>query len=421
MSSVQAFTKSFLDGLTPPENRSRTYYKDSNSGLLRLSLTQNGVKSFFVQKKVNGRSIRVTLGRYPELSIHNARKKASEAISKLSMGVNPIEEKRSQLQQGVTLNQAFTDYLSNKRLKPNTHSNYETIMAKYLADWANQPLKSITRKSVLERFESLSEISPSSANKTMRVLRAIFNYSMGLYEDANGMPIIESNPVDKLTQLKRWNSETRRNGYIRQEDLNNWVEGVLELYQYNIDQDVAIADYLIVTLLTGLRRNEVLRLHVDNLDVENKLFTVRDTKNGRPHALPLIGIIGSILTKRASISKNGYLFESRVTGRYIKDFRRQLNRVREVSGIEFTSHDLRRTFATYAQACEIPELTIKRLLNHKEKANVTLGYIVENVHSLIKPLKLVSDYVEQNIDPKNYEALISASTWDINSEASRPK
>lgn len=413
MSSVQAFTKSFLDGLTPPANRSRSYYKDSNSGLLRLSLTQNGVKSFFVQKKVNGRSVRVTLGRYPELSIHNARKKASETISKLSMGVNPIEEKRNQLQQGVTLNQAFNDYLSNKRLKPNTHSNYESIMAKYLADWGNQPLKSITRKSVLERFESLSEISPSSANKTMRVLRAIFNYSMGLYEDANGMPIIESNPVDKLTQLKLWNSETRRSGYIKPEELNTWFKSVLELYKYNIDQDEAIADYLIITLFTGLRRNEVLRLKVDDIDIANDCFTVKDTKNGSPHALPLVGLSGAVLSKRAKQAQNGYLFESRVTGRNIKDFRGQLNRVRSSSGIHFTSHDLRRTFATYAQACEIPELTLKRLLNHKEKANVTLGYVVENVQSLIKPLEAVSSYIIGYLDQATEDSLISASTSAI--------
>lgn len=52
-------------------------------------VTDKGSKSFKVTKKKNGRIIRVTLGKYPDLSIENARKKAHEVSAQIAAGINP--------------------------------------------------------------------------------------------------------------------------------------------------------------------------------------------------------------------------------------------------------------------------------------------------------------------------------------------
>jgi integrase len=63
------------------------------------------------------------------------------------------------------------------------------------------------------------------------------------------------------------------------------------------------------------------------------------------------------------------------------------------SDVSFTLHDLRRTFATVADALDIPGYAVKALLNHKTGADVTAGYIVVDVERLRKPMQKITDYL----------------------------
>jgi integrase len=86
-----------------------------------------------------------------------------------------------------------------------------------------------------------------------------------------------------------------------------------------------------------------------------------------------------------------------VQEQYITNLKRPLSRISKAAGIEFTPHDLRRSFATYLDTVGTPYGVIKRLLNHKTKSDVTERYIqkrdleetinyVEAVLSLIRPI-----------------------------------
>jgi integrase len=66
-------------------------------------------------------------------------------------------------------------------------------------------------------------------------------------------------------------------------------------------------------------------------------------------------------------------------------------KVTKSSGIEFTLHDLRRTFITMAESLDISAYAVKRLINHKMNNDVTAGYIVTDVERLRKPMQLITD------------------------------
>ena len=68
-------------------------------------------------------------------------------------------------------------------------------------------------------------------------------------------------------------------------------------------------------------------------------------------------------------------------------------KVAELSGVPFTIHDLRRTFATTAESLDLPAYALKRLMNHKMTNDVTAGYIVTDVERLRKPMQLITDYI----------------------------
>jgi len=61
------FTKKALDAITPMSNK-RLYFYDTKVRSLELMVTEQGTKSFKVYRKYNGKPIRVTLGKYPEMT-----------------------------------------------------------------------------------------------------------------------------------------------------------------------------------------------------------------------------------------------------------------------------------------------------------------------------------------------------------------
>lgn len=66
----------------------------------------------------------------------------------------------------------------------------------------------------------------------------------------------------------------------------------------------------------------------------------------------------------------------------VSDIRDSIKQVIASSGVEFTEHDLRRTFKTTAERLDISYYTLKRLLNHKTGSDPTAGYIVTNAERL---------------------------------------
>lgn len=64
-----------------------------------------------------------------------------------------------------------------------------------------------------------------------------------------------------------------------------------------------------------------------------------------------------------------------------------------MSGVVFTLHDLRRTFATVAEGLDIAGYTLKRLLNHTIHGDVTAGYIVTDVERLRGPMERISRFL----------------------------
>lgn len=92
----------------------------------------------------------------------------------------------------------------------------------------------------------------------------------------------------------------------------------------------------------------------DQIDFKAKTFTITDTKNHETHTLPLSDYIYDLLFSRKQGSTSLYVFAGTGTSGYIIEPRKQIAKVIAYSGINFTVHDLRRTFITVAESLDIP-------------------------------------------------------------------
>jgi integrase len=396
------FTKTVLDNLPIPEGKSRPYYHDSETPGLGLRVTSNGVKSFMVQRRINKKPQIVTLGRYPEMTIQISRRMAIKALSSISEGVNPTKQKEEKTLKDITLGQVFSDYIENRRtsLKANTQKNYVGTFNSYLIEWEDKPIDDITGKMVLQKHREITKSSPSRANTVMRHLRAYYRFAINEYEDSNNKPIFTYNPVDKLSHHKVWNREKRKQTVIKTYDLKKWYEAVMALPQHQykdiyIESAETCRDLFLFILFTGLRRREASTLMWSNIDFKDHSLTIEDTKNHETHSLPLTPFLLEILERRKSESP--YIFQGTTPDKPLNDPKKQLDKVRKISGVYFNLHDLRRTFITIAESLDINTYALKRLLNHKDQRDVTGGYIITDMERLREPMNKITNYILEKI------------------------
>jgi integrase len=155
----------------------------------------------------------------------------------------------------------------------------------------DRPLSRITPEMVLERHTAIHDgvadqprtrlaSSRTTANAWGKVLRALFNFER--------IPI---NPVHRLSEQRAWYRERPRTGRLTAETLPAWWREVLVL---NATQ----RDYLLVVLLTGLRRNEVARLQWG--DIGAGIVTVK-AKGGHARAVPIGRWLGALLAERREV------------------------------------------------------------------------------------------------------------------------
>ena len=154
-----------------------------------------------------------------------------------------------------------------------------------------------------------------------------------------------------------------------------------------------VQDYLKLLLLTGLRPSEGINLKWSNIDFTNKLLSIKDTKNRQDHTLPLTKHIIKLLKAREKISQGDFVFPGHDPMKALVNPNKQVKKVIEDSGVQFLLHDLRRTFATYADSLGIQHNTIKRLMNHKNNDVTSTHYIHQSIETLRDPMQKITEYI----------------------------
>ena len=416
MKKIINFTVKSLDSLELP-SKGQEYVFDKQVKGLSLRTTHLGVKAFVIRKRMRGHAnaTYVHLGYYPMMTIQQARIKARESINLLSQGINPNNLKGDVItKQNITLQKVFDDYTTSKHnLKEDTVKDYLSILNNYLGDWKKKPISEISRDMVEQRHRDITygtgkfvhkDASPTRANKTMRVVRALFNYAIGQYEDTKGEPLFVHNPVARITHNKGWNKENIRQGVVHKYDLKKWYEGVMKLplQEDNVSRNTSaevVRDLLIFLMFTGLRRSEALTLKWSDIDFDNHSFTIEDTKNNESHSLPLTFKLDEVLDRRLKDrDDNPYVFKGSTPQGCLHPPKRQLQRARELVGFHFTNHDIRRAFETTANRLAFSTYTLKKLVNHKNTRDVTGRYIVLDIDELREPMQRITDELWNQIN-----------------------
>lgn len=402
MSSTRVkLTKTFIDQLemTP------AIFRDSE--IIGFAIRVNSTcKTYIVEKKVLGKTVRSTIGLHGNLTLAQARDIARDKLAQMSQGINPNNEKRKAIaaekaksdlsKSKPTLKQALDNYLSHRTLKPRSIKDYTIVVDNYLKEWQDIKLDDISRSMIQAKHSELSQRSKAQANMAMRVFSAIYNYSVEHYLDENDKPILDAhNPIKTLNAKKAWNKIRRRKTYINEDQLPDWIKAVFE-YQDRGQQLETNRDFLLTLVLTGFRRDECESLPWSSVDLKYGRITSVNPKNGEPHTLPMGDFLFALMRKRHSQAKTEWVFPSaKSASGHIVNISKVRQKINNACGVKFSFHDLRRTFGSIAENLDYGKYTIKKLLNHKEDddRDVTAGYVQVSDKKLREAMNAIEDIV----------------------------
>lgn len=377
-----------------------------------VKITPSGRVSFIVEGRIKGgRTRRTTLGQFPAISVSRAREEASDVIRTMKQGNDPKLVREAEIAKnhalGKTVGAAFEEYLLVRDLRPETQKNYRIVFNAVFHEWESKPLRSITRADAEKRFiQTREERGQSMSDYAFRIARAVFNFAKA--DEVAGERLLADNPIDVIKQ-KRYNRRLKpRDRFLSDDEIGK----VIQFYQTEKDWPETLPhgvtdqgiNYVMLLLCSGLRKSEGMRLRWDDIDWHKKNFVVRDTKNTTDHFVPLSGMLAEVLGRqKEALKKRGkeaspWVFPSKFNESHMTEPKSQLKRICDYTGIEFRFHDLRRTFATHAQANGVAYELIQKALNHKSQS-VTEGYIITQIDTLRPVFDAVADGYLRYYDP----------------------
>lgn len=344
------FTKNDIEKLTPPDKGVSTYFDTGFKGL-KLYVTANGVKTFFVRKMVNGRDERFILGQYPDLSVQNARDKALITLSELANGKNPNEEKKTNRAE-QKLGDLFIEFMERYSKKDKKSWKYDQReIPKFYSDWFKRRLSDIKKTEIQRRHEKIrDEHGLYQANRCLERLRAMYNKA--IYWGWEGQN--PTNGIKKYTMVKR-------DRYLLPHERKAFFDSL------NQEENFVAKTYFYMALFTGARKTNVLEMRWKDIDFDNAIWRIPETKNGDPQNIPLIDYALQILKQIPKTSEWVFPNEKSKSGHF-EDPKRAWNRILARAGIEnLRIHDIRRTMGAWLVNSGATSDVAGKVLGHKSQ------------------------------------------------------
>ncbi len=356
------FTDKTIKGLKPRTSAYRIFEKGVDKGF-GLKVTPKGSISFFIQYSSSGKQSFFNLGRYPSVSIAEAREHCRKIRQGLYKGIEPRQDE--QYNSFGTVQDLFDYYIksmkehgkkSSEKVSKNLKFNCDSIISKQAKDVTPQDIRKILH-------EIINRGSPVQANRIRSYLHRAFTVGIHHDNDPNNLSSsitfnLTSNPVDLVPK----NSSVERVS-----DRNLSFEEIQILWNsQELSKSHLVATKLI--LFYGARMWEIMGAKIDEIDFDKNLFSIPPdrVKNNRWHLLPITNLSKQLFEEANSYSRDSsYLFPSRFDDEKPVGKTSLAHAIKRITKIEkFTPKDLRTTAKSRMGELGIDKTIRDRIQNH---------------------------------------------------------
>ena len=204
------FNTYILDNLPSPE-KGFDVVQDISEPRLRMYITQRGVKSFFVRKRINGRDKRIIIGKYPETEIEYARSKVNEILNESDKKI-PVRRKKISFKDFVDL------YLQNKvRRGEDSLNKLKRAIDLHFKDLYKKNIQDINSSDIKIVLDNIA--GRAMAARMQELLQSLFNYAVNTgYRKTHPMEHIEKIVVVRRERNLRKSGFQKLFGAIQREE-----------------------------------------------------------------------------------------------------------------------------------------------------------------------------------------------------------
>lgn len=352
-SQIINFSTTTLSAISPSPDE-RVVYRDARMPGLELRVTPAGTKTFSVFKRTKDRHPeRVTLGRFPAVTVEQARKMAGKVFTAIAEGENPAAVKRAHKEE-LTFGQLFAQYMErHAKPKKKTFMEDQQRYTQYLEQpLGSKKLSSIDRIAIRAIHTKITSAGhPTVANRVLAVISTTFGRAIE-------WDYVTNNPANGV----RRNKEESRQRFLLPHEMNAFLNALDQ------EPNPDIRDFLFVGLFTGARKANVLAMKWADIDFDREIWRIAETKNGTPQDVALVDVV----IKRLSDRKNApdcdpaFVFAGDGKTGHLATPTKGWDRVLEKAGItDLRIHDLRRTFGSWQAMTGASLPIIGKSLNHK--------------------------------------------------------
>jgi integrase len=370
--------------------------KDAVANGLFLDITKTGVKSWHYRYSLAGKQERLVLGRYPDLSLKDARQLRDAAASQVAKGISPQQQKIKE-QQGQLETILFRDYGERytKEVILKDRANPESMLM-YLNNDIYPMLGHIAMKDIgiddIRRtiWRKKEQGYDAAANQVRGLLKRMFDYAVTL-------GLVPHNPVLAIPTRHVFKAKPR-DRYLSTGEIRTYYTTLLDSRIYK-SRKLG----LLLSLLTLVRKSELLRAKWEHIDFDQKIWLIPETKadSKTGHSREMVVYMSSQVIEifkelKTIAGGEPYVFVGRQRGTHISAnaFNTAQKNALALTDIpNFTIHDLRRTASTHLNEQGFNRDAIEKCLNHTATGVRGVYNKAEYANDRIKMMQKWSDYI----------------------------
>lgn len=351
------FTKAALLKAPAAAKGKKDYYYDEREKGLVMAVTGTGTKTFYLYKRIEGRPERLLLGRFPDMTVEQARRRAIAAKGEIATGTNPQKERRA-IRDEMTFGALFADYMEKySKVHKRSWRYDEREVNKYLSSWFKRKISSFDRAEV-ERLHAKvgKENGIYQANRLLERIRSIFNKAIEWGWQGQ-------NPAVGIRKFK----EQSRDRFLQPDELPRFFEALAK------ECNETARDFFLISLLTGARKSNTLAMKWKDINFQTATWRIEQTKNGDAQTIHLPLQAMEILEARKLVSNGPWVFEGTGKSGHLADPKKAWQRILCEAGIEnLRIHDLRRTLGSYQAATGANGYIIGKSLGHRSQQSTAI-------------------------------------------------
>ena len=352
-----------IQNLKPQDKRYSV--KDKLNNGLFIEVKESGVKSWHYRYSLAGKQERLVIGRYPDLSLKDARQIRDESASLVAKGISPKQDKTKP--QSILFKDYGERYLKEV-IKKDRKDPYNMVLClsnDIYPMMGHIPLDQISIEDIRRTIWRKKEQGyDAAANQVRGLLKRMFDYAMTL-------GLVPYNPVLAIPS-RHVHKAKPRDRYLSTNEIRTYYTTLLNSRIYR-PRKLG----LLLSLLTLVRKSELLRAKWEHIDFDSRIWLIPETKadsatgHSREMVVYMSDQVMEIFKELKAIAGNEpFVFVGRKSGTHISHNAFNTAQKAALALTElppFTVHDLRRTASTHLNEQGFNSDAIEACLNHTAK------------------------------------------------------